>query len=303
MKIFDVVIIGGSFAGLSAALPLLRARKQVLIIDMGQRRNRFAQHSHNFLTQDGHAPEVIIQVAKEQLDKYSTLSWLDGEVIDVKPDRKHYQIQTIQSTGLEEVVITQKVIIATGVKDVLPNVDGLVERWGKSVLHCPYCDGYELNLGRIGMLVTNLHSVHMALMLPDWGDTTLFLNGVLDENQVPEQMLLDLKRRQVKIDNRKVLRVQEYCDVVFDNGEVLKLDGLFVSTYMQLQADWINRLGLEIDVNEYGEAIKTTATKQTNLVNVFACGDVARSGNSVALAVGDGTLTGVSVHKSFIFNQ
>lgn len=293
---FEVVIIGGSYAGLSAALPLVRARRQVLVIDAGQRRNRFAEHSHNFLTQDGRSPAAIAAEAKSQLEKYPTLSWLDETVSDVKANNNEFLV-----FAGDQIITAQKVIIATGVKDELPEIDGLAERWGKSVYHCPYCDGYELNLGEIGVLASGMHSLHQALMLPDWGNTTLFLNDAISVDQLDDALLAKLSKRQIVIETRKVARIEGHCDVVFTDGERTTLDGLFVSTVTRLQADWIRQLGLEIDINEYGEAIKTTPAKETNIKGVYACGDVTRSGGSVALSVGDGAMTGIVTHKSFIF--
>lgn len=293
---YEVVIIGGSYAGLSAALPLARARRRILIIDAGQRRNRFAEHSHNFLTQDGRSPSTIVEEAKAQLEKYSTISWLAETVTDVKAVDGKYSV-----IAGDQHIQAEKMIIATGVRDELPQVEGLAERWGQSVYHCPYCDGYELNLGEIGMLVSGMHSLHMALMLPDWGNTTLFLNDAISADQLDDELLAKLSKRQIQIETRKIDHIEGHCDVIFTDGERIQLDGLFVSTVTRLQSNWIQHLGLEIDCNEYGEAIKTSSAKETNIKGIYACGDVTRSGGSVALSVGDGAMTGIVAHKSFIF--
>lgn len=293
---YEVVIIGGSYAGLSAALPLARARRRVLIIDAGQRRNRFAEHSHNFLTQDGRSPSAIAEDARAQLEKYSTISWLAETVTGVKAVDGKYSV-----IAGDQHIQAEKIIIATGVRDELPQVEGLSERWGQSVYHCPYCDGYELNLGEIGMLVSGMHSLHMALMLPDWGNTTLFLNDAISADQLDDELLAKLSKRQIQIETRKIDHIDGHCDVVLTDGERIQLDGLFVSTVTRLQSNWIQHLGLEIDCNEYGEAIKTSSAKETNIKGIYACGDVTRSGGSVALSVGDGAMTGIVAHKSFIF--
>ena len=299
---YDVVIIGGSYAGLSAALPLLRARKKVLMIDAGMRRNRFAEHSHNFLTQDGNTPAAIIRDAKLQLEKYQTLSCINASVTDVSAVGQQYEIQIDQTDDKFTTIQGKKIIIATGVQDDLPKIDGLAERWGKSIFHCPYCDGYELNLGTLGMLCSGLHSIHMALMLPDWGNTTLFLNDVISQAELDPITLGQLKQRNVKLDTRKIVKIHNHCDLVFEDGEQVQLDGLFVSTFMRINAPWVKKLGIVLDVNEYSEAIQTTAMKETNLKGIYACGDITRSGGSVAFSVADGALAGVAVHKSFIFN-
>lgn len=298
---YDVIIIGGSFAGLSAALPLARARKKVLVVDAGLRRNRFATHSHNFLAQDGHEPASIIANAKHQLEKYSSIVWLNASVIDVQVRINHYEVFTEAENNNYTTFQTEKIIIATGVKDELPQIDGLAERWGKSIFHCPYCDGYELNLGQIGVLYSGTHSLHMALMLPDWGNTTLFLNGAVLIDAIEPALRDQLKQRHVKLDTRKIARIQNHCELKFENGDQTQLDGLFISTFMRIQSPWVRRLGLNIDSNEYGEALLTNTFKQTNLNNIYACGDITRSGGSVAFSVADGAMAGVAVHKSFVF--
>ncbi|WP_151752314.1 NAD(P)/FAD-dependent oxidoreductase [Acinetobacter bereziniae] len=298
---YDVMIIGGSFAGLSAALPLARARKKVLVVDAGLRRNRFAAHSHNFLTQDGQEPSAIIVEAKQQLEKYSSITWLNASVIDVQAMNDHYEVFTEDENNKRDLFQAEKLIIAAGVKDDLPEIEGLTERWGKSVFHCPYCDGYELNLGQLGMLYSGSHSLHMALMLPDWGNTTLFLNAAVSIDTIEPAILEQLNQRHVKLDTRKIAKIENHCDLKFENGDQTQLDGLFVSTFMRINSPWIRKLGLDIDRNEYSEAILTNATKQTNLKNIYACGDITRSGGSVAFSVADGAMAGVAAHKSFVF--
>ena len=156
-------------------------------------------------------------------------------------------------------------------------------------------------MGEVGVLASGMHSLHQALMLPDWGNTTLFLNDAIKAEQLDDELLAKLSKRQIVIETRKVARIENHCDIVFVDGEHTTLNGLFVSTVTRLQADWIRNLGLDIDSNEYGEAIKTSPAKETNIKGVYACGDVTRSGGSVALSVGDGAMTGIVAHKSFIF--
>lgn len=151
------------------------------------------------------------------------------------------------------------------------------------------------------MLASGMHSLHQALMLPDWGNTTLFLNDAINAEQLDDELLAKLSKRKIVIETRKITCIENHCDIVFVDGERTTLNGLFVSTVTRLQADWIHHLGLDIDSNEYGEAIKTSPAKETNIKGVYACGDVTRSGGSVALSVGDGAMTGIVAHKSFIF--
>lgn len=176
---YDVIIIGGSYAGLSAALQLGRARRHVLVIDAGTRRNRFASHSHGFLGQDGKAPGEIVAEARRQIEAYVTIDWIDGLATSVSGTFDAFEVEI--DGGQRK--MGRRLVIAAGVTDDLPPIPGLSERWGQSVFHCPYCHGYELNQGRIGVIAASALAIHHGLMLPDWGTTTLFTNGAF----VPDQ--------------------------------------------------------------------------------------------------------------------
>ncbi|WHP06537.1 NAD(P)/FAD-dependent oxidoreductase [Acinetobacter corruptisaponis] len=289
----DVAIIGGSYAGLAAAMPLARARRNVVIIDAGQRRNRFAEYSHGFLTRDGTKASEIAQIAKEQVLAYKTVQWEDGSVKRIEKVNDGFAV-CIDATRS---VTARRLIIAAGITDQLPEISGLAERWGKTIFHCPYCHGYELNQGKIGIIASSEHSAHMAMMLPDWGKTTIFIN----DYPVPDELLVQLKARGVHIENRAIQEITGQSDVVLADGSVIQLDGIFATTKCTIAQDWIFKLGCEIEQNAIGEAIKTNSMKETSVAGIFACGDVARLGSSVPLAVGDGTMAGAAAHRSLIF--
>ena len=145
---YDAIVIGGSYAGLSAALQLARARRRVLVIDAGVRRNRFASASHGFLGHDGRAPEAVAAEGRSQLLAYPNVRWVDGLAEDAhhRPDgRFGFRVGNAE-------VSAARLVLATGVRDELPPLAGLAERWGRSVFHCPYCHGYEMDAGRIGIV-------------------------------------------------------------------------------------------------------------------------------------------------------
>ncbi len=163
--LYDAVIVGGSFAGLSAALQLARARRQVIVIDAGRPRNRFAEHSHGVLAQDGLAGSDILATARAQVAAYPTATIVSGEVFSAHIlDRKF----AVEANG--EQIECKRLLLATGVVDMLPDIPGLSERWGKTVATCPFCHGYEIGGGSIGVLATGPLSVHHASLIADWGD-------------------------------------------------------------------------------------------------------------------------------------
>lgn len=296
--IHDVIIIGGSYAGLSAAMQLGRARRKVLIIDEGLRRNRFASHSHGFITQDGADPAAIAADARAQLMKYSTVEWLAGRAdsVERKGEAGSHAFSFAVTVG-ETRHLSRLLILALGVKDKLPDIDGLAERWGKFVFHCPYCHGYELNQGKIGVIAGSELSMHHALMLPDWGPTTLLLNDAFEPKT---DQLAALAVRGVIVEHGRVEAITGRADVQLANGGVFSFSGLFALAPTEIATPIPQQLGLEMEPGPLGATIKTDAMKETSIPGVFACGDAARPMASVALAVGDGSLAGVNAHRTLM---
>lgn len=296
---YDVIIIGGSYAGLSAALQLGRARRKVLIIDEGFRRNRFASHSHGFITQDGVDPAVIAADARAQVMEYRTVDWLSGRV-----DAAQRSLSVDSRTASFEVMAgnacyrARRLILALGVRDILPDIEGLKERWGSSVFHCPYCHGYELNQGKIGVIASSELSMHHALMLPDWGPTTFLLNRAF---QPDRDQLAALAARSVIVERSPVEAMKGHADVQLTDGRTLSFSGLFALAPFEISTSIPQQLGLDMEQGPLGSTIKTDAMKKTSMPGVFACGDAARPMASVALAVGDGNLAGMSAHRSLMF--
>lgn len=292
--LYDVIIIGGSYAGLAAALPLARARRKVLVIDAGQRRNRFATHSHGFLTQDGTPAAEIAAVARAQILTYETVEWLDASATDARQIEDGFAVE-IEGGAARR---AKRLILASGVVDTLPEVPGLAERWGRQVFHCPYCHGYELQQGRIGVLATSELAMHQALLLPDWGPTTLLLN---DSFTPDAQQLAQLQARGVHVEEGAVREIAGHADALFEDGRVLAFDGLFTAPQSRVDSPVARALGCEISAGPMGAVIQTDALKATTVAHVFACGDAARFGGSVPLAVGDGTMAGLAAHRSLVF--
>ena len=296
--IYDVIIIGGSYAGLSAALQLARARRRVLIIDEGLRRNRFASHSHGFITQDGVDPAVIAAQARAQVMDYATVDWLAGRADGVQPAKNREPArQHIEVTGGAWRHASRRLILALRVTDILPEIEGLNERWGRHVFHCPYCHGYELNQGRIGVIAGSQLSLHQALMLPDWGPTTLLLNQAFDPHA---DQLAALAARGVAVERCLVKSIRGDADVELADGRTLSFSGLFALASFKTTTSLPQQLGLDFDETPLGSIIRTDAMKETSSAGVFACGDAARATASVALAVADGNLAGVAAHRSLM---
>jgi thioredoxin reductase len=297
----DVLIIGGSYAGLSAALQLGRARRRVLILDAGQRRNRFASSSHGFLGQDGQAPDAIAAKGRAEVLAYPTVTWRSAAVTEARAVADGFLVRA----GTEE-FRSKRILLATGVVDELPAIPGLAERWGKTAFHCPYCHGYELNLGRLGVLATGPSSMHHALLVSEWaaaGQTTFFLDGVFEPDA---EQLAQLASRGIELERERIEAALGSAPVIelrLRDGRTRSLDGLFLAPRTHIPVNLGEQLGCELEQGPMGTYFKTDATKETTVPGVFACGDAGLPMGTVALAVGDGAFAGAAAHRSLVFRQ
>ncbi|WP_273689908.1 NAD(P)/FAD-dependent oxidoreductase [Ketogulonicigenium vulgare] len=291
----DVIIVGGSYAAMAAALQLLRARRSVLIVDAGQRRNRFASHSHGFLGQDGVDPAAIWANSRAQVMKYPTVTWLDRTAVELTGSIDDFTLHVEGGAAHQ----ARRVLLATGVSDSLPEVPGMAERWGQNIFHCPYCHGYELNLGQIGVIATGANSIHQAQLLPEWGPTTFLLNGAttLDAAQ-----RADLAARGVTIEETPIREITGAADVVLTDGRVLSFAGLFTAPKANVNGGPALLAGAATEETPFGIQIRTDQGKATNIPGLFACGDGARVPHSLSLAVADGAWAGANIHRSLVFS-
>jgi thioredoxin reductase len=292
----DVIVIGGSYAGMAASLQLLRARRSVLVIDAGLRRNRFAAASHGFLGQDGVDPAVIAQQARRQLEAYPTLTWIDGGAVSVTGERDSFIVGTAEGT----VHHGRRILFATGVTDLLPQIAGLADRWGRSIFHCPYCHGYELNQGRIGVIATGPMSAHQAQHLTEWGIITLLTNGVLT---LAPEMRQTLANKAVTIEDTPIAEIEGGADVRLADGRLLPFAGLFTSAKVTSSSTLPAEIGCTIAEGPMGEMIGVDASKRTSVPGIFACGDLAQMPHSLSIAVGDGALAGLHLHRSLVWGD
>jgi len=292
---FDAVIIGGSFAGLSAALMLARARREVLVIDGGLPRNRFAAHSHGVLGLDGIAGSELLRRAKVQLLDYPTVRWLSDTVDSASRTADGFAVHT---TG-GETWAARKLLLATGIRDELPALPGLAERWGHSVLHCPYCHGYEIGGGAIGLLGGHPMSSTMAGLLAEWGQVTLFAHGMtLDEEDAAR-----LQRRGVTVERTQVVGLDgeapQLSAAVLADGRRIDLRALFVTARQHMGSPLVEQLGCALDESPVGVLVRVDAQKQTTVPGVYAAGDATVVGN-ITLANAEGVRAGISLHHALV---
>lgn len=293
----DAVIIGGAFAGLAAATYLARARRRVCVIDTGRPRNRFAEASHGFLGSDGSDPLAILGRAREQLSAYPGVTMIGGEATAARAFDDGFAVSL--STGEE--ISARKAILAFGLRDILDPIPGLQERWGKTVLHCPYCHGFEFSDRQLGVLARTPMSVHQACLVAEWGPTTLFLNGATLDR--PDAELL--ARHGVTIEPGEVTRLvgngSALSAVELGDGREKPVAALYVAPQTSLASPIAAQLGAAIDDGPMGPMIRTDADRMTTVPGLYAAGDIARAPHSVSWAVADGVTAGTSVHRALVF--
>ncbi len=290
----DVIVIGGSHAGQSAALQIARARRRVLVIDAGARRNRFAAHSHGVIGQDGRSPDAIAADGKAQLLAYPNAQWRADSVVRAERTDSGYALHCASGQRYE----ARHLVLAFGVVDELPDLEGLRERWGQTVFHCPYCHGYELDQGRIGVLGSGPLSYLSAMLMPEWGETVFLTDGSVELDAAQREALA---QRGVEIVPERVARIVERASVELVDGRRLVFDGLFTMNRMRLSSVVAEQLGCVIEEGPLGPYVRTDDAMETSVPGVFACGDITHRGGTVALAIGNGALAGIAAHRKLVF--
>ncbi len=300
-KEFDVVIVGGSFAGLSSALYLGRARRSVCVVDAAKPRNRFAQHSHGVFGHDGSSPAEMLTDARAQALAYPTVRLVQGEALHAHADETGFT--TTLASG--DVLHSKRVILAHGITDELPSIPGLAERWGKSVLHCPYCHGYEFSGDRLGVLYLSPMSLHQATLISAWGPTTLFLSG--HEAPTHDELFLGLTQRGVAIETGRVRALHgdgvELSAVELEDGRRVNLDALYIGPRNHLNSGIAGQLGCESEEGPLGTRIRVNAEQETSVRGVYAAGDITRFAHNATYAIADGVMAATSIHRSFVFEK
>jgi thioredoxin reductase len=292
---FEVIIIGGSYSGLSAAMGLARALREVLIVDSGAPCNKQTPHSHNFITQDGNTPSQISSLAKDQVLKYATVKFINGTAVNADKTDQGFSLE-LQSG---ELFHSKKLIFATGIKDIMPAVKGLAECWGISVIHCPYCHGYEVRNEKTGILANGDAAFDFAKLILNWTkELTLFTNG--KSTLSPEQSK-KLQAHGIKIIEDAIDSLEQQNGKIqhinFSNGSKFSLTALYARPPFRQHCEIPEKLGCEL--TELGH-LKTDGFQKTTVKGVFACGDNVTMMRSVSNAVATGTLAAAMVNKELI---
>lgn len=291
-KQYDVIIIGGSYAGLAAAMTLGRSLRNTLVIDSGKPCNQPTPHAHNFLTQDGKTPKEISTLARHQVAQYKTVTFFDGFATGGRKTKNGFEIETQAGN----IFRGKTLVLATGIKDHIPDIDGFKACWGKSLIHCPYCHGYE-NRGKwTGIIANGEKAMHLTPLIHNLTkDITILTMGEPDFTQDQINML---KQYNVAVVDTKIAALEHeegaLNAVVFTDGSKLSFEAIYGAFPFSQHSEIASVLGCELTEMGY---IKVDNLNRTSVEGVFACGDNSSFMRSIANAVSSGNFTGAVINK------
>lgn len=294
-KKFDVIIIGGSYSGLSAAMSLGRALRNVLIIDSGKPCNIQTPHSHNFITQDGKTPNEIATLAKQQVEKYTTVHFYDGKATMGQKTKNGFEI----TTDNKNTFTTKKLIFATGVKDIMSDIKGFSACWGVSIIHCPYCHGYEYSNLKTGILANGDVAFELGKLINNWTkNLVIFTNGT---SKLTEEQILKLTKNNIKVIEKEIDHFSHTSGhieaVVFKNGTTETIQALYARPKFVQHCDIPAMLHCELTESNH---IKIDAFQKTTQNGIFACGDNSSMMRAVSYAVAMGGVAGAMANRELI---
>jgi thioredoxin reductase len=288
---FDAVIIGGGPAGLSAALVLGRCRRKVAVCDGGKPRNAAARASHGFFTRDGEAPSELLRLGREQLSQYD-VTFIAATAVAVGASREQFSITL--STGSR--ILSRKLLLATGLVDEVPSVPGIRPLYGKSVFHCPYCDGWEVRDEPLAVYGRGNKGIEYAIGLKMWSDDIVLCTDGRPLSTVQRNKADDLA---LAVRSEPIARLEGahgiLSRIVFASGTVLPRRALFFCLGTAQRSELPSKLGAEF--NRKGE-VKTDRFEATRVPGLYVAGDASRDANFIAIAVAEGVKAAVAIHKA-----
>lgn len=296
---YDVVVVGGGAAGLSAAITLGRALRSTLVVDAGEPRNAPAAGVHAFLSRDGMSPQELLAEGRKEVAHYGG-TIMSGEVVDARIDGPGFEVALKDG----RTVAARRLLIAAGLVDELPEIEGLRERWGRDVLHCPYCHGWEVRHRAIGILASGPRSVHQALMFRQWSaNITFFLN---DAVELTEEEWEQLSARSISVVEGKVQALEITDDAVsgvrLSSGAVRPVEAVAVGPRLEARSAVLESLGIATEEHPWGlgRYVPTGPQGATSVAGVWAAGNVVDLAAQVMAAAAAGATAGAGINADLI---
>lgn len=294
---YDVIIVGGSFAGLTAAMQLGRACRRVAVLDTGLNRNRYADHAHNILGHDGTPPGDLLEAARAQVRQYPTVELITAKAVSIAGEPDNFTLATTEGQAISG----RRVILAYGIVDEFPAVPGFAECWGKTVIHCPFCHGYEVRGTRWGLVYSSPMSLHGPALYANWtDDITLFLDG----HQIIDQERHKLEKRGVKIVEARLASIHHdngrVSVVSTADGQTLPLEALYAHPRNRPSADLHAQFGLDMKDTPTGTMVVVDDMGATSRPGIYAAGDLTTGMHSVTFAANSGSLAAMGALTSMM---
>ncbi|WP_119698181.1 SAM-dependent methyltransferase [Microbacterium halotolerans] len=294
---WDVIVAGGGPTGLSAAVMLGRARRRALVIDAGSPRNRFADHMNGVLGHDGASPRDLAARGRTEAEAYG-VEFTAGTIERVERDADGLMVRTLD--GREH--STRALVVATGLTDDLPDIPGLAERWGRTVLHCPYCHGWEVRDKRLAVLTTSPLGLHQAELIRQWSDDVTVLTAGLGE-LTPETQAR-LRARGVRLESEPVAEVvgdgAQISNVRLSDGREIAADAIFTMGVPRPHDAFLAPLELTRSETPFGRFIEVDEMGRTSDERIWAVGNVVNPGANVPKSIGDGSFVGAAVNAALV---
>jgi len=301
VQVWDVAIIGGGSAGLSAALTLARARRSVIVVDGGEPRNAPAQAAHGLLGLEGINPLQLLVKGRDEASFYGARIVHAG-VVEAMPETAADDGGFVVRLDDGHEVRASQLLIATGVVDELPDVPGLAQRWGRDVVHCPYCHGWEIRDERIGLLATGPMSALQALLFRQWSAQMWFFPNGID---FPADQLAKLVAMGITVVPGSVSGLDVAADrltaVCLDDGRRVGLEALAVPALTRARLDGLQGLALETVTNAAGVAVVADGTGHTSIPGVWAAGNVVNPGMQVSESAANGARVAMTINTELVF--
>lgn len=298
VKLYDVIIIGGGPAGLNAAVVLGRCNRSVLLFDHAQQRNRHSHGMHNYLTRDGITPSAFLDISRKEVKKYG-VTIVDKEVVHAnKMNKKSFEVITKGRNKYH----SKKLILATGLADILPPFPEAKSFYGKSMHHCPYCDGWEYTGKKIAVYSKTRAGIDLAITLSRWSnDITIFTDGKKYGSKKERDLICTLNIEMVTSPVKHLEgRNGKLKYIVTENGNQYKCDGLFFTNGYEVQCDIVESLGCTMGKNNV--AI-TNKSQQTNIYGLYVVGDASRDMHFVVVAAAEGAKAAVYINKELTIEE
>tara|TARA_R100000365_G_C2724780_1_gene56378 strand:+ start:126 stop:1016 length:891 start_codon:yes stop_codon:yes gene_type:complete len=293
----DVIIIGGSFAGLTAAMQLGRARRMVTVLDTGLNRNRYAGHAHNIFGHDGTPPGDLLAAARKQVQGYPTVHFVPARAQLVTGAPDDFRITTADG----ETLAGRRLILSYGIVDEMPAIPGFADCWGKTVIHCPFCHGYEVAGKRWGLLYSSPMSLHGPALYANWTDD---ITLILDGHDIADEERHKLEQRGVKLEDGKLAGIThdqgEVRGITLEDGTEIGLDALYAHPRNRPSADLHAQLGLDMKDTPTGTMIAVGDMQAASRPGIFAAGDLVTGMHSVTFASNTGSLAAMGALQSMM---